>query len=84
MRTLKKNRFYRHYKGGIYYVLEVANHTENGESLVIYQSLNGDNKTWARPESMFLSEVEDGVENPTKQTYRFEEIKDIKALSFNG
>jgi hypothetical protein len=30
---------YRHYKGGLYQVLFLSKHTENGEILVNYQSL---------------------------------------------
>jgi len=30
---------YRHYKGGLYKVLFLSNHTENGDILVNYQSL---------------------------------------------
>ena len=33
------NRNYRHYKGGIYKVLFLSKHTENGEVLVNYQSI---------------------------------------------
>lgn len=84
MREIKKNRFYRHYKGGIYYVLELATHTETEGEMVVYQSLNGDNRTWVRPKEMFASKVDEDVENPTGQTYRFEEVEDIKSLSYNG
>lgn len=84
MRDIQKNKFYQHYKGGIYYVLEVGTHTETEEEMVVYQSLNGDNRTWVRPKEMFLSLVETDVENPMGQTYRFEEVKDIKSLSYNG
>ena len=30
---------YKHYKGGIYRVLHLAKHTETGELMIIYQSL---------------------------------------------
>ena len=33
------NRNYRHYKGGLYKVLFLSKHTENGEVLVNYQSI---------------------------------------------
>jgi hypothetical protein len=32
-------KFYRHYKGGLYKVLFLSKHTENGEILVNYQSV---------------------------------------------
>ncbi len=33
-------KVYQHYKGGLYKVLHLAPHSETGELLVIYQSLN--------------------------------------------
>lgn len=55
---------YRHYKGGIYYVLGTAIHTETLQSMVIYKPLNYlrinnqtytklDKTIWTRPEYMF-------------------------------
>ena len=45
---------YKHYKGNYYLVLGTAVHTENLETLVVYQSLYGDFKMWVRPITMFL------------------------------
>lgn len=50
---------YRHYSGGEYEVIAVANHTETQEELVIYRSLS-DHKVWARPKSIFVGEVPEG------------------------
>lgn len=47
--------FYRHYKGGLYYVLEVGTHTETEEQLVIY--VGKDNKIWIRPLAMWNQTV---------------------------
>lgn len=49
---------YRHYKGLDYEVLGVAQHSETGESLVIYRCLYGDFSLWARPRAMFQESVE--------------------------
>ncbi|KUJ84274.1 DUF1653 domain-containing protein [Microbulbifer flavimaris] len=49
---------YRHYKGQLYEVLEVARHSESGEQLVVYRALYGDYGVWARPLSMFTETVE--------------------------
>ncbi len=48
---------YRHYKGNIYVVLGVANHTEDKSEFVVYQALYGDRKLWIRPKTMFLEPV---------------------------
>lgn len=50
---------YRHYKGGEYEVIAVAQHSETLEELVIYKALYGDGKIWARPKSMFINKVGD-------------------------
>jgi hypothetical protein len=63
---------YRHFKGNLYYVMGIAEHTETNEYLVIYHALYGEGETFARPVEQFMSEVEDGKENPTGQKYRFE------------
>ncbi len=56
---------YKHFKGGEYEVLGLAQHSESGESLVVYRCLYGDFDLWVRPKSMFLSSVEvDGVSTP--------------------
>lgn len=60
---------YRHYKGGLYEVIDSGvTHTESGEILVVYRSLE-DGKVWARPLSIFFGEaIVDG-----KRVPRFEE-----------
>ncbi|HET8710026.1 MAG TPA: DUF1653 domain-containing protein [Spongiibacteraceae bacterium] len=48
---------YRHYKGNLYEVLGVAQHSETHEHLVVYRALYGDFGLWVRPLSMFTEEV---------------------------
>lgn len=43
--------YYKHYKGGIYNVIEIARHTESEEELVIYKDEFGN--VWCRPKKMF-------------------------------
>lgn len=43
---------YRHFRGGLYRVLDVAQHSETGEALVLYRS-EADQVLWARPISSF-------------------------------
>lgn len=49
---------YRHFKGGEYEVIGVANHSETGEEMVVYKACYGENKLWVRPAKMWFDRVE--------------------------
>lgn len=48
---------YRHYKGNLYEVIGVANHSETLEKMVVYRALYGEKELWVRPASMWNEEV---------------------------
>jgi hypothetical protein len=49
---------YRHYKGNLYQVLGMANHSETLEPMVVYRALYGKKELWVRPASMWNETVE--------------------------
>ena len=64
----------RHFKGKLYMVIGVAEHTESEELFVMYRALYGKYEYYVRPVKMFLSEV-DHIKYPeVSQIYRFEKI----------
>ena len=48
---------YRHFKGNIYDVIGFAKHSETGEKLVIYRSVENPDEVWARPYKMFAETI---------------------------
>jgi len=78
VREIEKGKIYRHFKGKLYYVLDIvidceSNNDVEYKKIVIYRALYGEHLTWARPYEMFASEVDHEKYPEVTQKYRFEE-----------
>lgn len=80
-REIKKGDVFEHFKAELdndrqrylYEVLEIAEHTETKEKLVIYRALYN-SKVFARPYEMFVSEVDKDKYPMIKRKYRMTDI----------
>lgn len=67
-----KKGIYRHYKGNLYELIDVAVHSEDLSEMIVYRALYGDEKLWVRPAYMWDEEVDvDG-----KTVKRFELVEE--------
>ena len=88
MHEIKKGHIYKHFKGNLYYVLDIVLDSEtedinNPKKVVIYKALYGDNLTWARSYDSFISEVDHQKYPNIKQKYRFEEYQMPSFIEWN-
>lgn len=66
---------YKHFKGHLYIVEDIALHSETLEKMVVYRDLKDKNKLWVRPLSMFEDLVDKEKYPDVKQKYRFELVR---------
>jgi hypothetical protein len=73
---------YRHFKGDMYIVEDLARHSETDEIMVIYRALYGNGQLYVRPLELFVDLVDEEKYPNVKQKYRFElqELKSQKRL----
>ena len=65
---------FRHFKGNIYVVTDIAINSETEEPMVVYKDVNNPNMVWCRPLNMFLEKVDREKYPDVKQNLRFERI----------
>ena len=53
-----KKGIYRHFKGNLYKVLDVAKHSETLDEMVVYQALYGEGGIWVRPLAMWNEHID--------------------------
>ena len=71
--------YFRHFKKNQWYkVLGIAEHTETGEAMVVYQAMYGSCKVYVRPFAMFVSKVDREKYPDAMQEYRLEHILDLE------
>lgn len=69
---IKLKHLYRHFKGNLYYVEDLALDSETMKEVVVYRALYGSFGLFVRDKEMFLSKV-DKIKYPdVNQIYRFE------------
>ena len=72
MQEIVVGGLYRHFKGMLYYVIDIAIHAETDEPHGVYQQLYGERKTCVRPLVMFASEVDHEKYPNVEQKDRFQ------------
>lgn len=75
---IKIKGIYKHFKGNLYIVEDIAIHSETDEKYVVYRALYGDNLLYIRPYDMFIEKVDKNKYPNVEQEYRFE-LQNIKS-----
>lgn len=65
---------WKHFKGNKYRIVAIAEHSETGEEMVVYQALYGDGKIWTRPLGMFMEKVDREKYPEIEKEWRFEKV----------
>lgn len=73
-REVVTGEFYRHFKGNVYQVREIAKDCDTQECVVVYQGMYEPYTCWVRKYDEFVSEVDTKKYPDAEQKYRFEKV----------
>ena len=79
-KQLKTPGRYKHYKGNLYDVYEIATLSEDESKLVVYRPCYGEKALWVRPLEMFFETVEKGGQTLPRFEYVGEIPDDEKMI----
>ena len=79
-REIKINGIYKHFKGDLYIVEDIALDSETKEPKVVYRALYGEGTLYVRDLAMFMSEVDRQKYPNVEQKYRFE-LQSIESVA---
>lgn len=77
----RPQEMYRHFKGNLYQIRCLAQHSETGEMMVVYQAMYDTFQIYVRPLAMFMEEVDHAKYPNVKQRYRFELLQDMEGMT---
>ena len=82
-KQVRTGEIYRHFKGNLYQIIAVGEHTETEEIMVVYQALYTPFKIYIRPYNQFVSYVDKDKYPEVIQKKRFElqEFSEEKKVS---
>lgn len=69
---------YRHFKGNLYELVDIARHSETLEEMVVYRALYGERGLWVRPASMWNETVSHEGQTVSRFTYIAEKEDELK------
>jgi hypothetical protein len=73
-----KKGVYRHFKGNLYELVDIARHSETLEEMVVYRALYGERGLWVRPASMWNETVSHEGQTVSRFTYIAEKEDELK------